>query len=173
MNFIFYVLLSFSFTMTGCTSDGGKNPTENDTSSTGNELSLVNGCSEDDLAACAYIPEVQAAADGFKTGSIEVPYSNEHGERTIVVEVRLPNPAPTEPAPVVVWSHGGSKGRDDATTVGVEVGQVLNAAGYIAVMIGHTRRNRTSYLNLCDNLGLSDEECAAEPCDATDARPLL
>ena len=153
--------------LTACPSSPPE-PTETDTGEPPDDSpSLVNGCAEDDLEACVYTPVVTASAGGFKTGSLELDYRNEHGDRTIAVEVRLPDPAPTEPAPVVLWSHGGSKGRDDATTVGVEVGQVLNAAGYIAVMIGHTRRDRTGYRSLCEDLGLTADDCAASPCDAT------
>lgn len=120
-----------------------------------------SACEAGDLAACAYTPTESARLD--RRLARPLTYTDVTGAaRTINVELRLPAGAPL-PAPVVVWSHGGSGGKSDATTVGEEWAQQFVRAGYAVLAIAHAPRARAEYEALCAALDWVDG-CAGAAC---------
>jgi predicted dienelactone hydrolase len=75
--------------------------------------------------------------------------------RTVLVEMRRPARA-TGPAPVVVWSHGGTTGKRSTAQVGDGWGRVFNRAGFAFVAIAHPGRDADSRDGLCAELEVDD-----------------
>ncbi len=120
-----------------------------------------SACEAGDPAACAYTAALSARLD--RRIGRPLTYTDVTGAaRTIDVELRLPAGAPT-PAPVVVWSHGGSGGNNAAETVGEEWAQQFVRAGYAVLAIAHAPRARAEYEALCAALDWADG-CAGAAC---------
>jgi predicted dienelactone hydrolase len=121
-------------------------------------LTLTPGCSPATLAGCSYLPEPRLTEMPLMTA--EVSYADESGAvRTIEIGLHRPEGAPL-PAPVVIWSHGGSDGVARAAGVGAEWARVFTAAGYLVVAIAHRGRDDASRAGLCRALGLDAAGCA-------------
>ena len=79
----------------------------------------------------------------------ELTYTDVTGaDRTIQVEVRMPNGGPAT-RPVVVWSHGGSTGKKSTANVGNRWGKAINDADFVFVAIAHRGRSDQSRIELC------------------------
>ena len=119
----------------------------------------VGGCGPTALDLCDWIP---APADRYAPATpvtVALDYADVTGAtRTFEVAVRAPIGAP-EPLPVVVWSHGGNDGRNDALGVGTEWAAILVAAGYLVIDIAHAPRGPASIQALCDHLGYDAVGC--------------
>ena len=61
-----------------------------------------------------------------------------------------------EPAPVVVWSHGGSQGRRDPRSVGVRWGRAFGNAEAAFVAIAHPGRSVAERIAVCAVVGATD-----------------
>lgn len=79
-------------------------------------------------------------------------------ERRVLVDVRLPDRAATDPVPVVVWTHGGSTGKSDPTRLAHRWGAAFNSSGYAFVAIAHTGRTIEQRRPVCEAIG-------AEACE--------
>ncbi len=115
-----------------------------------------------DTGSCQYAPAV-AYVPG-PTATEILAYTDTVGlTREFEIEYRWPQGAP-EPLPIVVWSHGGSAGRIEASTVGNEWGDVFVRAGYLVVAIAHRPRDPTTGMPpLCAALNIVDPaECQAK-----------
>ncbi len=120
----------------------------------------VGGCAPDALEACAYTPVITLEPGASNVRDVR--YTDVTGQtRTVEIEVRRPAGA-TEATPVVIWSHGGSAGRRDATMVGTGWGDAFVRAGYTFVAIAHTPRDRASYEALC--VALDHGGCGGSSC---------
>jgi len=119
------------------------------------------------LLACTPFSSTSASTpiDALDTGvtAVEAPASTTlsytdvlGGERSIQVELRLPDEAAAQPMPVVVWSHGGGRGKRSTTTVGARWGRAFNQAGLAFVAIAHVGREDDDRLRVCDAVGASD-----------------
>jgi len=91
----------------------------------------------------------------------EITYKDVLGlKRTVKVAIYRPKGAPI-PTPIVLLSHGGSKGKTDALKALPEWATTIASAGYIAVAIAHPVRNDESYEKLCDHLKVYEAiQCA-------------
>ena len=76
-------------------------------------------------------------------------------DRSLQIEIRRPIGGP-RPAPVVVWSHGGSTGKKSTARVGQEWGQRLTTSGFAFVAIAHTPRDQASREQLCAAIEFDD-----------------
>lgn len=109
--------------------------------------------------ACAYTPLASHEIDPA-TLDRSVPYEDITGQmRTIKFQVRRPV-MPQTPVPVVIWSHGGSSGKNNPDQVGTEWGEVFNRAGYVSVHIAHAGRTDAQITAQCTEIGLQN-------CDTT------
>lgn len=117
-------------------------------------------CTPEDPDACRYTPVVRDALGERRV--VELEYMTIAGSpRSVFIEVRAPaNPTPD--TPIVVWSHGGSGGRVDPTTVASAWSQTFVRAGYMVVVIAHPGHDQASYTALCEAMGLSS--CAPRAC---------
>lgn len=89
-------------------------------------------------------------------GVTAITYVDVAGEpRTVLAEVRRPRRA-TRPVPVVVWSHGGSRGKRSTERVGDDWGRAFTSAGFAFVAIAHPGRDLASRTQLCEALGVED-----------------
>ncbi|HSL59520.1 MAG TPA: hypothetical protein VK866_16860 [Acidimicrobiales bacterium] len=80
--------------------------------------------------------------------------------RRVRVQARVPSGA-TSPAPVVVWSHGGTEGRRAPVRLAQEWSDALVGAGYAVVVIAHPSRGPAEERALCAALGPAT--CATYP----------
>lgn len=90
-------------------------------------------------------------------GRVALTYADVTGaDRTVVVELRRPEDHRDTLRPVVVWSHGGSTGRDDPRRAGVRWGRVMVGAGAVFVAIAHPGRSAGDRAAVCDAVGAAD-----------------
>lgn len=130
---------------------------------------VTTRCSAEDLDACRYTPARRhAMAPTLRQDTLI--YQDLTGEmREVPFEVRIPAGL-SSPAPVIVWSHGGSGGKSDASNVGVEWGEVFVKAGYVFVAMAHDRPSNT-IVEQCEAFGSqhcrracqSNADCANTP----------
>ena len=104
---------------------------------------------------------VDVGIDRDLGGVHRLDYETALGEpRRIEIDVRLP----AEPnGSIVVWSHGGSRGKSDATTVGTRWGRVFTRSGVTFVAVAHAPRSAVERASWCEAMAFDD-------CDTT--RPL-
>ncbi|MFT5586638.1 MAG: hypothetical protein ACI9VR_004237 [Cognaticolwellia sp.] len=146
----------------GCSST--PEPTDNELDEDTGGSSLVGDCDAADPVSCAYTPAQLYSLGGDATQMLT--YTDVTGsERTVRFELRRPAGAP-EPAPLIVWSHGGSA-RDTAINVGRDWGEIFNGAGYVFIAIAHEDRGAEGSRDLCLALDLGD--CELISCDKGDA----
>lgn len=156
---------------------------------------LINGCSAANTSACEYQPVMFSASNGVKLQETityvdyagqqpcdltQVPLplcaSYQGLERSIDVELRFPQGLVT-PTPIVIWSHGGSSGKNNPAVVGTEWGEVFQRGGYLSIHIAHTKRTRNKTVALCDAIGVVgcettctvDSDCTDYPDGSCDA----
>ena len=124
-------------------------------------LLMLCACSgEDDVAdvappAALYSPTAQYPVEvTFKEG---VKYNDILGaERSLNLAIYRPIDAPS-PMPVVIFSHGGSNGKNNPQDVLAPWPETIASAGYLAIGIAHPARKQASYDALCDHLGVSED----------------
>lgn len=140
-------------------------PADMPSADAGQDMS-ASACSAQTPQQCRYSPvvDVELLPEAQRIFSRELTYQDVTGQpRRIRFEVRRPR-AGASPAPVIIWSHGGSSGRDDPMNVGVEWGEVFNRAGYMSVHIAHAQRDAAQSVALCQAIGVEGCEvsCAAD-----------
>lgn len=127
----------------------------------GGAATLIAPCDPATPATCAYAPPVLYEPNGGRSEQ-EIRYQDITGaERAFRIELRRPVDLPT-PSPLIVWSHGGSGGKEQPSTVGVEWGEVFARAGYLSIAIAHPGRGPAEMQALCEALELGD--CALQTC---------
>jgi predicted dienelactone hydrolase len=75
--------------------------------------------------------------------------------RDLRIDIR-PARTGSAPHPVVIWSHGGSTGRQDPDGVGRRWGEALTREGYVFVAIAHPGRSDAQRSALCTAVGAED-----------------
>ena len=94
-----------------------------------------------------------------RDGMVELFYEDVTGaDRAVRFEVRMPADAADGEVPVVVWSHGGSRGKNDPGRVGEAWGKAFNDAGFAFVAVAHPGRTADEREAVCDAVG-------ASPCE--------
>ncbi|MEM7233659.1 MAG: acetylxylan esterase [Planctomycetota bacterium] len=129
---------------------------------TPDNLSCLSYSACDRSCSLAYVPESEYARGTRQI--VDLSYEDIAGlDRTFSIEIRVPADAP-RPIPVVVWSHGGSGGRVNPSTVGQEWGDTFVRAGYLTIAIAHPARREEGEPNervaLCEALGFTPEGCS-------------
>ncbi|MCA9679700.1 MAG: hypothetical protein KC464_32010 [Myxococcales bacterium] len=119
---------------------------------------LVGGCAPDAVELCDWIPDAPLT-QVTPVPTVMLDYQDATGAtRTFQIAIHVPDGAP-EPMPVVVWSHGGNDGVDNALNVAPEWAAAFVAAGYLTISIAHPGRDATSQAALCDVLGYDAAGC--------------
>jgi len=125
-------------------------------------------CMPDNLEACEYHPSRVLPTGVEILGPFEISYTDVIGEtRNFSIEVRLPDDA-NEQTPVVVWSHGGGSGKEDPSLVANGFGELMVTNGFAFVAIAHHPRPFESYESLCQEIGLTQDQCRADECTIND-----
>ena len=141
---------------------GEDSSTAEDVSDPGDVLEVA--CSPDNLMACAYLIPRPTASLSETVGPVEVNYQDVTGEtRSFAFEVRFPDSAGPE-TPVVIWSHGGSSGKDNPSLVANGMGDIVVAAGYVFIAVAHYPRSFETYETLCGAIGQSMAQCRGGAC---------
>lgn len=118
------------------------------------------------VSTTASVADVTAPAhrSAGRNGVVELFYDDVTGaDRAVRFEVRMPAAGGDAvdadgEVPVVVWSHGGSRGKDDPGRVGETWGKAFNEAGYAFVAVAHPGRSAEEREAVCDAVG-------ASPCE--------
>ncbi len=109
------------------------------------------------LAGCGSDVAEGAPSATPSASSVELRYEDVTGEsRTVRAELRLPETTPDAGLPVVVWSHGGSRGFQRTERVGERWGRAFNDAGFAFVAVAHPGRTDAERPALCDAIGAVD-----------------
>ena len=120
------------------------------------ELTVIGGCSPDDLPACEWTPTDRLEET---VSTEELSYIDITGAtRRVPIAIHRPVGA-LEPMAIVIFSHGGFDGKNDPTIVGTEWARVFTSAGYLSVHIAHVPRDASSRLALCAKFGVSTDDC--------------
>ena len=116
----------------------------------------AQSCNQAPGPGCLYLP---AASYGFTPFERSVFYTDNAGQsREVKLLIRQPLGAPL-PMPVVIWSHGGSAGKRDASTSMAEWSELSARAGYFSISIAHAPRDETSRDLLCQSIGMDTATC--------------
>jgi predicted dienelactone hydrolase len=103
---------------------------------------------------CLYTPDETFTVSSPVTFD-SLSYTDVLGEtRRLAVAVFRPMGV-TEPAPLILLSHGGSAGKTDPLKSMDKWAPIFAASGYIAVAIAHPGRDEASYNALCDEVGFT------------------
>ncbi|MEL6893429.1 MAG: hypothetical protein AAFP84_17690 [Actinomycetota bacterium] len=87
---------------------------------------------------------------------VELSYRDVAGlQRRVRAQVRLPD-APSSVRPVVVWSHGGSRGVGRVERAGDRWGKAVTESGTAFVAIAHTARDPAQWASLCAAVGAAE-----------------
>lgn len=84
-----------------------------------------------------------------------VPLSAAVQSRSVPIEISYPDPLPTEPQPVIIWSHGGGRGAHPGVKNSSEWGHWLARKGYVVIHVTHQRATKQERLDMCQDLGIS------------------
>jgi poly(3-hydroxybutyrate) depolymerase len=100
-----------------------------------------------------------AATYGFTPFERSVTYDDHAGDpRTVKVLIRQPQ-GTALPMPVVIWSHGGTDGKNEPKNSMAEWSTVTARAGYFSIAIAHAPRDDKSRGKLCTSIGMDTETC--------------
>ncbi len=87
--------------------------------------------------------------------SYTVPLSAVVQSRDVPIEISYPDPLPTEPQPVIIWSHGGAKGARPGVKKSSEWGHWLAQKGYVVIHVTHKKATKQERQDMCQDLGIS------------------
>ncbi len=114
------------------------------------------------LAACSSGAGDEPVAAILAQQALSLEYIDAAGETRIVnIEIRPPAGTVSYPVPLVLWSHGGSQGKVNPTTVGTGWTPAFVNAGFCMVAIAHPGRDCGSRERLMAALGFP----AGQACD--------
>lgn len=116
---------------------------------------VLAGCGSDvaEGAPATPVPSMVSRAES----SVELRYDDVTGaSRVVRAELRLPDATVDGELPVVVWSHGGSRGFRRTEHVGARWGRAFNEAGFAFVAVAHSPRVDADRPVLCEAIGAAD-----------------
>lgn len=83
-----------------------------------------------------------------------VPLSAAVQSREVPIEISYPDPSPTQPQPVIIWSHGGAQGARPGVKKSSEWGHWLACKGYVVIHVTHRKATKQEREEMCQDLGI-------------------
>ncbi len=87
--------------------------------------------------------------------SYTVPLSAVVQSRDVPINISYPDPLPTEPQPVIIWSHGGAKGARPGVKRTSEWGLWFTRKGYIVIHVTHKEATKQERQDMCQDIGIT------------------
>ena len=87
--------------------------------------------------------------------SYNVPLTSVVQSRDVPIKISYPDPLPTEPQPVIIWSHGGAKGAQPGVKKSSEWGHWLAQKGYVVIHVTHKKATKQERQDMCQDIGFS------------------
>ena len=84
-----------------------------------------------------------------------VPLSTVVQSRDVPIKISYPDPLPTEPQPVIIWSHGGAKGAQPGVKKSSEWGHWLARKGYVVIHVTHRNATKQERQDMCQDIGMT------------------
>jgi len=84
-----------------------------------------------------------------------VPLSAVVQSRDVPVTISYPDPLPTQPQPVIIWSHGGGRGAQPGVKNSSEWGHWLARKGYVVIHVTHQKATKQERQDMCQDIGFS------------------
>lgn len=87
--------------------------------------------------------------------SYNVPLTTVVQSRDVPIKISYPDPLPTEPQPVIIWSHGGAKGAQPGVKKTSEWGHWLAQKGYVVIHVTHRKATKQERQDMCQDIGMT------------------